>query len=133
MIDLTEYYTADKAVADTNAALEKKAENTFYSNLEKYSEEFDTVMDEIRIQAAKGLDYAWFTPINDYSEYTNGNSVPPEDARKFSVGYITIFNILPTFGYKVQKKGQNLYRSDAIPLVDEPICSIEYYSVSWEQ
>lgn len=133
MIDLTGYYTADQAIADTNAAIEKRAENTFYSNLEKYSEEFVVVMSEIRIQAAKGLDYAQFLPLEDYNEYINGDSVPPEDARKFSVGYTTIFNILPTLGYKVQKKGHNLFRADANPLIDKPICNVEYYFVSWEQ
>lgn len=133
MIDLTEYYTADQAMADTKAAIEKRSEAIFYDNLERYSEEFDTIINEIHVQATRGgLAYAEFTPIKDYGEYTNSNSIPPEDARKFSVGYTTIFNLLPTLGYKVKKKGQNLYRADANPLVDEPICNIEYYFVSWE-
>lgn len=133
MIDLTGYYTADQAVADTKAAIEKRAEDTFYSNLEKYAEEFAVVMGEIRARAAKGFDAAEFTPVQDYTEYADSNSIPPESARKFSVGYTIIFNILPTLGYRVQKKGYNLYRTDANPFTDnKPICNIEYYLVTWE-
>lgn len=133
MIDLTGYYTADQAVADTKAAIEKRAEDTFYSNLENYAKEFNAVMREIRTYAARGLDAAEFTPIQDYSEYTSGNSIPPEYARKFSVGYTTIFNVLPTLGYQVKKSGQNLYRANANPFIDQPICNIECYLVSWKQ
>lgn len=133
MIDLTGYYTADKAITDTKAAIEKRAEDTFYSNLEKYAEEFCVVMTDIRARAAKGFDTAEFTPVQDYAEYADSGSIPPESARKFSAGYAIIFNILPTLGYQVQKKGYDLYRTDANPFIDKPICNIEYYLVTWKQ
>lgn len=135
MIDLTKYYTADKALADTDKAIEKRAEDTFYSNLKTYAAEFSSVMDKIKSRADKGLTYAEFTPLDreNYDEYINGDSVPTDEERTFSVGHTVVFNILQTLGYRVEKKGQPIYRANANPFTDNPIATIELYLVSWDK